>query len=99
MMSDIPSARRMISEVRKTLVETNQTGLADLLAEALDLLTRRRAVRRMRAKSLPITAQVRQAIIERASSTDLHASEIASELGVNPGRVSEVLQRQARLNR
>ncbi len=98
-MSDIPSARRMISEVRNALVETNQTGLADLLSEALDLLTRRRAVRRMRAKSPAITAQIRQAIIERAGSTDLHASEIAAELGVNPGRVSEVLQRHARLNR
>lgn len=98
-MSDILTARRMIGNVRSALHDLHQAGLADQLTEALDLLMRRSPVRRMRVKSPPITAELRQAIIDRASSTDLHTSEIAAELGVNPGRVSEVLQRNARRNR
>lgn len=76
-MSDIPAARRIIAEVRNALRDINQPALAEQLTESLDLLTRRSAVRRMRVKSPPITTELRQAIILRAETTELHTSEIA----------------------
>jgi hypothetical protein len=98
-MSDIPAARRIIADVRNALRDLNQPVFVEQLTDALDLLTRRSAVRRMRVKSPPITSEMKQAIILRAETTDLHTVEIAVELGVNPGRVSEVLQCHARRNR
>jgi hypothetical protein len=89
----------MIRDVRIALIEMGHFGLADVLEEAVDLMHRRRPVRRMRAKSPTVTPEIRQQIITLAINTELHVAEIAAQVGVNPGRVSEVLQRYARINR
>jgi hypothetical protein len=97
-MSNVPAARRQIAEIIEALETVGDIESATKLRDALDLLYRRSPVRRMRKKSPRITGEMRRQIIDLARTTDLHNAEIAAILEVNPGRVSEVLQRAARVN-
>ena len=89
-MSDIPGARAKLRVVSKKLRDIDQQLAGEVLS-IVDDLYRQKAVRRMPVKSKPITKALKAQIIEMAETTDKHTSEIAYELGVNPGRVSEVL--------
>lgn len=92
-MTNIPQARLILEDVRQEL----RTGscrpgeAAARIEEALSMMTRSTPVRRAREKSKPITPEVK-AQIRQLAKTDLHMSEIGHHLGVNPGRVSEVLR-------
>lgn len=91
-MSDIALARRRIREIAQRLVDRGNDQEANELRNVVaGLMHRRTAVRRMSINSRRVTPAVRERIIELAESTDLHSAEIAAEVGVNPGRVSEVL--------
>ena len=89
-MSNIPRARVKLRAVAKKLRKIDG-DLAKQVLSAIDDLYREKAVRRMAVKSKPVTPKIKARIIELAESTDMHSNEIAHELGVNPGRVSEVL--------
>ena len=79
MMSNIPLAREKLHQA------------AQLIHEAIDLMTREPAVRRTPSKRTPITPRVRSKI-NRLALTALTMNEIAQKTGVrNQGRVSEVL--------
>lgn len=91
-MSDIPRARKRLRTVAKELRRLKEKKLAAELESIIDDdLYRRKPARKMRRKSVPVTASVKAKIIQLAE-TDLHSDEIAARVGVNPGRVSEVLQ-------
>lgn len=91
-MSNIPLARERIAQIANELRRAGQRDLAARLAGVTGLLNRRPAARRMRVRSRSITPTIREQILDLARTTDLHSSEIAARLGVNPGRVSEILQ-------
>lgn len=91
-MSNIPEARRRLRAVARQLRRAKDKKLAAEVHDALQLLYRRRAARRMHVKSQAVTPYIKSKVIELAESTDLHSAEIAAEVGINPGRVSEILQ-------
>lgn len=91
-MSNIPLARHTIEQIAGELRRVGQRDLARRLSGVTTLLHRRPAARRMPIHSNTITPAIRQQVLELVRTTDLHSSEIAAQLGVNPGRVSEILQ-------
>lgn len=92
-MSNIPAARLILSEVLSTLKRGQcSTGDAvEMIGKALSLMTRDKVVRRAPEKSKAITPEMRARIWQLAD-TDMHMSEIGHQLGINQGRVSEVLR-------
>lgn len=91
-MSNIPLARGIIDDVRLSLLDIDgNEALAMRLDEALALLTRRPYVRKTPAKNHGVTDIQKERIVLLANSTDMSQLEIGMDVGVNPGRVSEVL--------
>ena len=91
-MSNIIRARRQIETVANELRTPEHKDLARRLDDALEMMYRRSPVRRMSVRSQPITPEIREEVLELARTTDMHSSEIAARLHINPGRVSEILQ-------
>lgn len=84
--SNIPAARDIILGV---IGEIGDADLKVALIEAYSLM-RRRSGSRTKAKSLPVTDEMRRKMVElRAQGMSLQ--EIADDIGVNQGRVSEAL--------
>lgn len=92
-MSNIILARQRIREIARRLLDRGDKEEASDLEDIVNsLMHRRRPARRAPVHSRRVSPAVRERIIELAETTDMHSSEIAAEVGVNPGRVSEVLQ-------
>ena len=92
-MSDIGAARRRLRAIAAELEAEGRADLAHRIEEIIGgLMHRRKPARKAPRHSQHVTPEVRDKIIELAATTELHSSEIAAELNVNPGRVSEVLQ-------
>jgi hypothetical protein len=91
-MSDINLARQRIEQIAGELRRAGQQEIATRLTNVIPLMRRRRAARRMRTHSNTVTPQIIAQVRHLARTTDLHSSEIAAQLGINPGRVSEILQ-------
>jgi predicted XRE-type DNA-binding protein len=92
-VSDIILARQKLRGIASELREGGQHEVADEIEDIVEvLMLRRKAVRRAPVHSVPVTPQVKKQIEHLANTTNLHSSEIAAKVGVNPGRVSEVLQ-------
>jgi hypothetical protein len=91
-MSNLPEARRQLGRIARRLRAYGDTVTAGRIMDVIDRYLHRRApVRRMPIRSRPITRLVKEQIIELARNTDMHTADIAARVGVNPGRVSEVL--------
>jgi len=88
MASNIPRARDIL---RAAISETTERHIKAAMVSALMLMSRK-VGKRAPTKSAPLTPEKRREIIamHRADPT-AHISEIAHRVGVNPGRVSEVL--------
>lgn len=86
-MSNIPKAREMLKKFSTKLPDPQRLALLHIVHT---YLYREPNVRRPPRKSRAVTTAVRTQIFALAQ-TDMHVSEIANQLGVNPGRVSEVL--------
>lgn len=91
-MSDIIRARQEIGEIAEQLKNEGQADLARRLSGVIGLLRRRAPVRRMPAHSQKVTPEIKRKVLELAGTTNLHSAEIAAQLKINPGRVSEILQ-------
>lgn len=91
-MSNIPEARRILTEVETALREgkCSRSDAAVLISEALSMMTRERMARRAPEKSRKITPDIRARILQMAR-TNMHQDEIGRALGINHGCVSEVL--------
>jgi hypothetical protein len=92
-MSNIGAARRRLQSVAHELRKAGLRDLATRVTDTVnDLMYRRRPARRAPTHSNPVTPDVIREVRRLAKTTNMHSSEIAAELGVNPGRVSEILQ-------
>jgi hypothetical protein len=92
-MSNIGAARQRLSTIAGELRRIGQRDLASRVNDVVsNLMYRRSPARRMPIHSNPVTPQIIREVRRLADTTDMHSSEIAAELGVNPGRVSEILQ-------
>lgn len=80
-------ARQMLVALAEDLPDEQRDQLLDIVRA---FLFREPYVRRAPMKSNGITPAVRKQI-HALAATDLHMSEIGSRLGINQGRVSEVL--------
>lgn len=90
-MIDIPAARAELLAIADQLDAIGVPVADDVRRIVREKLFRSAPVRKMRARSNSVTPSVRAQIIHLAETTELHTAEIAAEVGVNPGRVSEVL--------
>ena len=91
-MSDITKARIEISGIANSLrAKGEKAEAARLEAVIADHMHRRPAARRVTAHSNKVTPAIKREVLHLAATTELHSSEIATRLGVNPGRVSEIL--------
>ena len=94
-MSDIPGARMKLAKIAghlDGLKSKKMSVLAAQIQRIIDLdLYRQSPARRMKNKSRPVTKRVREEILHLANTTHMHEHEIAVAVGVNHGRVSEVL--------
>jgi hypothetical protein len=86
-MSNIPMARQMLVALAEDLPDEQRDQLLDIVRA---FLFRETPVRRVAPKSRGITAWARREI-HRLGNSEMPIHEIASRLGMNPGRVSEVL--------
>lgn len=91
-VSNIPHVRTRMLAIAEELEAAGLDDYADELRQLEVYTHRRTAARRAPSHSAPVTPARRARIVELAETTDMHSSEIAAEVGVNPGRVSEVLQ-------
>lgn len=92
-MSNIKAARRRLRLIAGELIRDGQRDMGRRInAVVNDLMYRRQPARRASSHSNPITPVIIAQARNLAATTDLHSSEIASRLGVNPGRISEILQ-------
>lgn len=90
-MSDIPYARVKLLQVAHRLRDLAHPAEAIEIEHIVrTLLVRDKAVRRVRAKSRYVTVKVKEDI-KRLARSNLTVGEIAHQLNVNQGRVSEVL--------
>lgn len=99
-MSDIPLARKRLEDLAGRLEVTDPAAAREIRA-ILPLLTREPMARRP-APTRPERKMTRQkaALIIAFHTMNPNASnqEIADKFKVNPGRVSEVLQRNSKLS-
>jgi DNA-binding MarR family transcriptional regulator len=86
-MSDIPKARQLLLDLAARLPHVHAAELASIVNH---YLFREPKIRRAPTKSADITPSMRRQIFALAK-TDMHLSEIGHRLGINQGRVSEVL--------
>ena len=92
-MSNIGAARDRLNGIAAELRRIGQRDLASRVSEVVsDMMYRRTPARRAPRHSNPITPDVIREARHLARTTNLHSSEIAAQLGVNPGRISEILQ-------
>ena len=88
-MSDIPEARKQLLLVAKMADAATAGRIRYIVSK---YMTREKHVRRAPVKWRGVTPQIAHSIKTMAKSNPtMHLSEIAAKVGVNPGRVSEVL--------
>lgn len=86
-MSNIPKAREILLHIADKLDPEFRTAITGVVNA---YLYREPKVRRAPTKSAEITHSMKRQIFALAK-TDMHLSEIGHRLGINQGRVSEVL--------
>lgn len=93
-MSHIVEARKEFTRIADEMRAQGDHDHADQIIDIVDnLMVRRSPVRgRMPTKSNQVTPDLKAQILRLAKDTKMHSAEIAAKLGINPGRVSEVLQ-------
>lgn len=88
-MSNIPRARQMLHDLAKTL---DPVSAAIIEGPIMQHLTREPHVRKARVKNAGVSPEIKHQIRQLAAAhPDMHLSEIGEIVGVNQGRVSEVL--------
>ena len=88
MSSDIPTARKLLDEAIASIKNERQLAL---LRRARSLMTRASPKQRASVQKRMNDDIVASIKLMRHSNPDMHQSDIAAALDVNPGRVSEVL--------
>ena len=92
----MPDNKRSIPEVRERLRELAEEHGIPELDELANEMYRKSPVRRAANKSDPLTSTLAKEIRKYArANPDLHQRTIAEKFNVNPGRVSEAMNRLA----
>lgn len=87
-MSEIPTARARLREI----AGHSPPKIAAEIYDVLDLMVRKPPVRRAPATKKTMTPALKARIRQLAAANpNMHMQDIADAVGVNPGRVSEVL--------
>lgn len=86
-MSDIPLARELLLYIAEKLDPDFRAAITGVVNA---YLYREPEIRRASTRSAEITPEMKAQIFALAK-TDMHLSEIGHRLGINQGRVSEVL--------
>lgn len=95
MASNIPKAREILDDVMENLEFLEPHQVKHRISVALNHMTRSSPANRASVKSNPITDEILgkiRALGHEAVDLDLSQQDIANAVGVNPGRVSEVLR-------
>jgi len=95
MGSNIPKAREILDEVMEDLELLEPHQVKHRISMALSHMTRSSPANRASVKSNAITEEILEKIRKlghEAVDLDLSQQDIANAVGVNPGRVSEVLR-------
>ena len=87
--SDIPGARLLLEQLLLTPLDAEQQDMVEL---ALAKMYRSPAVRVTPVRNPPLSTRQTAEIIRLAGTTSLAMQQIATAVGCNIGRVSEVLQ-------
>ena len=93
--SNIPQAREELVDLAKELYDKGQLDLSLRISAIVDkYLFRNPPDKVTRAKhNSPTAAQEREVLRLRSGNSDLSQQEIAQRVGLNPGRVSEILHK------
>lgn len=92
-MSNVPLGRMQLNDIADLLEmnDISKTEAAQQIRVVVAVhLCREKKVRRAPTKSQPVTPEMRAQIFQLAR-TNMHMSEIGHRLGINQGRVSEIL--------
>ena len=94
-MSRVIEVREILQFWLARLQQDNPQAVLDALVKDLDkvipMLRRRPRVRQAPASSNKVTREMKARIRNLAEATDMTQAQIAGEMNVSPGRVSEVL--------
>lgn len=88
MPSDIPTARKLLDEA---LVAMDERTRLSLIRRARELMTRDSPIRRASIQKRMDSDTAKSIRLMARANPDMHQTDIAAALDVNPGRVSEVL--------
>jgi hypothetical protein len=89
--SDIPGARIVLEQLHKDLMRRHLLDEAQQERIALAKMVRATPVRRTPVRNIRVTRKQRAMVLSLARTTDLSQQEIAEQVGLNHGRVSEIL--------
>lgn len=95
MASNIPKAREILDDLMENLEALEPHQVKHRISVALNHMTRSSPASRASVKSNPITDEILgkiRALGHEGVDLDLSQQDIANAVGVNPGRVSEVLR-------
>ena len=95
MASNIPKAREILDDLMENLEALEPHQVKHRISVALNHMTRSSPASRASVKSNPITDEILEkirALGHESVDLDLSQQDIANAVGVNPGRVSEVLR-------
>ena len=95
MGSNIPKAREILEQLIDDLEFLEKWQVTDRISVAINHMTRSSPANRASVKSNPVTDEILEKIRvlgHEAVDLDLSQQDIANVVGVNPGRVSEVLR-------
>lgn len=95
MGSNIPKAREILEQLMDDLEFLEKWQVTDRISVAINHMTRSSPANRASVKSNPVTDEILEKIRvlgHEAVDLDLSQQDIANAVGVNPGRVSEVLR-------
>tara|TARA_R100001440_G_scaffold16024_5_gene27185 strand:+ start:1610 stop:1897 length:288 start_codon:yes stop_codon:yes gene_type:complete len=88
MPSDIPTARKLLDEA---LVAMDERTRLSLIRRARELMTRDSPIRRASVQKRMDSDIAKSIRLMARTNPDMHQTDIAAALDVNPGRVSEAL--------
>lgn len=91
----MPENKRSIPEIRDRMREIADTHGIGELNDLADEMYRKRAIKRAKTRSAHLTPELAEKIRQYVDShPNLHQRDVAQHFDVNPGRVSEALNRQ-----
>ena len=90
--SNIPRARKMLMGIAARIGGSDPATSEEILHIVDTMMTRSKPMRRAPVAHGRLSNWQRARALELLRTTDMHVSDIAIEVGTNPGRISELQQ-------